>query len=72
MLASVPVWAAAPLTSVPASRLARLTTGANVCLWFRFPRNESLEHFHNYLPDSEMETMKRIEKEKGLKGIFSK
>jgi len=38
---------------VPASRLARLVTGANVSLWFRFPRNATAEHFQNYIPESE-------------------
>ncbi len=52
--------AVAPLTEVPARRLERLATGANVCLWFRFPRNESTEHFGNYIPDSEAELMTRI------------
>ena len=55
----------APLTGVPARRLERLATGANVCLWFRFPRGESAKHFENYIPDSEAEMMARI----GLKHV---
>ena len=55
----------APLTRVPARRLERLATGANVCLWFRFPRGESAKHFENYIPDSEAEMMARI----GLKHV---
>ena len=55
----------APLTGVPARRLERLATGANVCLWFRFPRGESAKHFENYIPDSEAELMARI----GLKHV---
>jgi endoglucanase len=53
------------LTSVPASRLARLSTGANVCLWFRFPRGNSPEHFTNYISDDEAAFMARI----GLKHV---
>jgi aryl-phospho-beta-D-glucosidase BglC (GH1 family) len=51
---------AAPLNGVPATRLARLATGANVCLWFRFPRQETVEHFTNYIPESEAEMMVRM------------
>ncbi len=46
-LAVVP--ALATETDVPRSRTDRLATGANVCLWFRFPRNNSAEHFDNYI-----------------------
>jgi endoglucanase len=51
--------------SVPAARLARLATGANVCRWFRFPRNELPEHFRDYITDAEAEMMARI----GLKHV---
>lgn len=49
----------------PRSRLDRLATGANVCLWFRFPRNNSAEHFTNYISSAEAEYMARI----GLKHV---
>jgi aryl-phospho-beta-D-glucosidase BglC (GH1 family) len=57
--------AAAASASVPATRLARLGTGANVCRWFRFPRNEGSEHFRDYIGDAEAEMMARI----GLKHV---
>jgi len=57
--------AVAPLTEVPARRLERLAAGANICRWFRFPRNESTEHFGSYISDSEAEFMARI----GLKHV---
>lgn len=59
-LAASPVFGAAPLTEVPPTRLARLSTGANVCRWFRFPRAESSDHFADYLGDAEAEMMARI------------
>lgn len=59
-LAATPVFAAAPLAEVPSTRLARLTTGANVCRWFRFPRPESAEHFADYISEAETEMMARI------------
>ena len=51
---------AAPPTDVPAERLARLATGANVCRWFRSPRRDSPEHFSNYIPDSEAALIARM------------
>ena len=56
---------AEPATAVPAKRLEQLSTGANVCRWFRFPRNESTEHFTNYIPQTEVELMARV----GLKHV---
>lgn len=50
---------------VPAARLARLASGANVCLWFRFPRRETPEHFSGYIPEPEAEMMARL----GLKHV---
>ncbi len=47
-------------SSVPAGRLERLRSGANVCRWFRFPRNESAEHFSEYIPEAEAEMMASI------------
>lgn len=64
-LASRPALAAEPAASVPAKRLERLATGANVCRWFRFPHPDSPEHFQNYIPDPEAELMARI----GLKHV---
>jgi len=57
--------AAEPLTSVPRSRLDRLAAGANVCLWFRFARSNSAEHFTNYISEDEAAFMVRI----GLKHV---
>jgi aryl-phospho-beta-D-glucosidase BglC (GH1 family) len=48
-----------PASSVPARRLERLATGANICGWFRFPRNES-DHLERYVQDPEAEMMARI------------
>jgi len=52
-------WSAPP-TAVPAERLARLVTGANVCRWFRSPRRDSPTHFDNYLPESEAALIARM------------
>jgi hypothetical protein len=60
--------AALPATDtlgVSATRLERLRAGANLCRWFRFPRNETAEFFRDYIPDSEAEMMTRI----GLKHV---
>lgn len=46
--------------SVPSRRLERLAPGANVCRWFRFPRQTSAEHFANYIRDAEAECMARM------------
>ncbi len=54
-----PTWAA-PATEVPAQRLARLATGANICRWFRFPRRDSPAHFDNYIPDEEVAMIARM------------
>ena len=65
-LAVAPAFAAAEGTSeVPRSRTDRLATGANVCRWFRFPRNDSAEHFTNYISPAEAEYMAHI----GLKHV---
>lgn len=55
-LSSGPAWAASA-TEVPAQRLARLTTGANICRWFRFPRRDSPAHFDHYILDEEVAAM---------------
>lgn len=56
---------AAPLTSVPATRLARLATGANVCKWFRYVRAETAAHFGNYISEAEAAVIFRM----GLKHV---
>jgi len=57
--------AAEPPSSPPKTRLDRLATGANVCRWFRFPRNETAEHFANYISEEEASLMSHI----GLKHV---
>ena len=52
-------------SAVPARRLERLATGTNVCRWFRFPRNDTAEHFENYLPATEAAWMADL----GLKHV---
>jgi len=65
-LAISPALAAAGGTSeVARSRTDRLATGANVCQWSRFPRNDSAEHFTNYISAAEADYMAHI----GLKHV---
>jgi aryl-phospho-beta-D-glucosidase BglC (GH1 family) len=64
-LASISLPATAPVPAVPSRRLERLATGANVCGWFRSPRNESAEHFSGYIPEAEAAFMARL----GLKHV---
>ena len=65
-LAVAPAFAAAEgISEVPRSRTDRLATGANVCRWFRFPRNNSAEHFTNYISAAEADYMAHI----GLKHV---
>ena len=52
-------WAAPP-TEVPAARLARLATGANVCRWFRSPQRDSPTHFDDYISESEAALIARM------------
>jgi len=56
---SLPAADPAP-AGVPRSRLDRLATGTNVCLWFRSPRNPSAEHFTNYISEHEAAYMARL------------
>jgi endoglucanase len=56
--------AAELLTRVPASRLARMATGANICRWFRFPGSNP-EHFANYISEEEAVFMAHV----GLKHV---
>ncbi len=61
-----PLSGAESLLVVPRRRLERLTTGANVCQWFRFPpRGASTDHFANYISESEAAFMARL----GLKHV---
>ena len=53
-----------PHSAVPAIRLERLSTGANVCRWFRFPRRGT-EHFTQYVPEAEVGLMVAL----GLKHV---
>ena len=57
---TLPCAAAESPAEVPTTRLARLSTGANICRWFRFPPNESAEHFGGYISDAEAELMTHI------------
>lgn len=45
---------------VPAQRLEKLATGANVCRWFRYPRRDTTEHFESYISDAEASVMADI------------
>jgi endoglucanase len=38
---------------VPPAVLSKLSKGANVCRWFRFPDPETQDHFNNYISPSE-------------------
>jgi aryl-phospho-beta-D-glucosidase BglC (GH1 family) len=58
-------FAADLLPTVPRSRLDRLATGANVCLWFRSPRRNQPDHFTNYISEDEAAFMAQI----GLKHV---
>lgn len=55
----------APLVEVPAARLERLSKGANVAKWFRYPRAETDAHFGNYIPEPEAAMIARL----GLKHV---
>jgi endoglucanase len=59
-----PVMASAS-SGVPARRLERLATGANVCRWFRYVRQHTEEHFTNYIPEAEAALMAQL----GLKHV---
>ena len=56
---------AAASSEVPAVRLERLATGANVCRWFRYVRRETEAHFRDYIPEAEAAQMARL----GLKHV---
>lgn len=55
----------APLDSVPAARLEKLSKGANVCRWFRYPDPDTDEHARNYLQEQEIKMIKEV----GLKHV---
>lgn len=59
-LTSVAESAQAPLAEVPRTRLERLSTGANVCRWFRYALDRPEEHYANYISDEEMRVMRAI------------
>jgi aryl-phospho-beta-D-glucosidase BglC (GH1 family) len=64
--AASPAFSAATGSSaVLRSRTDRLATGANVCLWFRFPRSNSAEYFTNYISAAEADFMAHV----GLKHV---
>ncbi len=50
---SAPLTQATEASGVPAIRLQRLSTGANICRWFRYVRQETESHFSEYIPESE-------------------
>ena len=50
---------------VSAKRLARLSKGANVCRWFRFPKENTTDHYRNYITESEAFLMAEM----GLKHV---
>jgi endoglucanase len=50
----------AGLSSVPADRLAKLSTGANVARWFRYPIKETEEYYKSYLGASEIKMIKQM------------
>jgi endoglucanase len=52
--------AGAATGGVPAQRLEKLATGANICRWFRSPRRDSATHFDNYIPDEEAALISRM------------
>ncbi|MEI7730676.1 MAG: cellulase family glycosylhydrolase [Verrucomicrobiota bacterium] len=51
---------AAPLSAVPKSRLDRLSKGANVAKWFRYPRAENAAHFGQYISETEAAQIYRM------------
>jgi hypothetical protein len=61
LLLGIASLALAPQTSgVPARRLERLATGANVCRWFRFPQSTTDAHYSGYVSNHEMALMRRM------------
>ena len=61
LLAGPTLRAAATVNSaVPASRLARLAKGANVCQWVRFVRQETAAHVDNSVTEAEAKMMRQV------------
>src|SRR5579862_6611185 len=58
-LTSPHAWSSAT-SGVPRTRLERLAKGANVCRWFRFVRQQSPEHFSNYITEAEAKLIHQI------------
>ncbi|GMV87083.1 MAG: hypothetical protein AMXMBFR81_00140 [Chthonomonas sp.] len=48
------------LEAVPPARLERLSKGANVCRWFRYPVNDNVGHYMAYISDPEMKAMRAM------------
>lgn len=48
----------APDTEVPPVRLAKLAHTTNISRWFRYPDEETDNHFQNYIPASELAAMR--------------
>ncbi len=46
--------------TVPAGIIDKLSTGANVCRWFRFPAQTTAEHFAHYVSLAEMRQMRAM------------
>lgn len=59
-MTSVAFTAQEPLSEVPRTRLERLSTGANICRWFRWAADRPEEHFAEYISDEEMRVMRAI------------
>ena len=49
-----------PLDHVPQIRLDRLAAGANVSLWFRYPKSETDDFFANHISDAEAAIMRAM------------
>jgi endoglucanase len=58
-LTSPRAWSSAT-SGVPRTRLERLAKGANVCRWFRFVRQQSPEHFSNYITETEAKLVRQM------------
>ena len=49
-----------PQNGVPASVLHRLSKGANICRWFRYPDPDTQDHFNNYISESEAKKIRAM------------
>ena len=50
----------APKSGVPSAVLQKLSKGANICRWFRYPIAETEAHFNGYISDSEARRMRSM------------